>query len=137
MVAVSINWWAIIVAALVNMVVGTVWYSKGVFGETWAKLANMKMSDMGKNAGVYAYPLVLVGSLVQAYILRHFVVYAGANTISEGVMTGLWLWLGFVAIASGVHAIFEGRPGKLWAINAAYFFVVLAVNGAILATWAS
>lgn len=135
MVSVAINWWAIIVAALVNMVVGTVWYSKGVFGEKWAKLANMKMSDMGKKAGQWAYPMVAIGSLVQAYILRHFVVYAGAANVADGVVTGILLWLGFVAIASGVHAIFEGRPRALWAINAAYFLVVLAINGALLATW--
>ena len=40
---VDINIWAVIVAAIVNMVVGSFWYSKSLFGKEWAKLVGRKL----------------------------------------------------------------------------------------------
>ena len=130
---VDINIWAVIVAAVVNMVAGTIWYSKGLFGKEWAKLTGRKLEDM--SGGGMGYGVAAVGALLQAYILAHFVTYAGATTFWDGLVTGFWLWLGFVAVVTAVHLVFEGRPWALWKINAGYFLVVLLINGGLLAAW--
>lgn len=131
---VDVNWTAVLVAAVVNMVVGFVWYSKALFGKDWSKLTGRKLEDMSKNAGP-TYLLTILGALIQAYILFHFVVFAGAKTAAEGAVTGLWLWVGFVAVTQGVYTLFANSRKKLWAINTGYFLVVLLINGALLATW--
>lgn len=130
MPSVDINWWAVIAAAVINMTAGSVWYLPNVFGKAWEKAAHAKMR--GDNI---AYPLMALGALVQAWIMVHFVRYAGSITFLKGVVTGFWLWLAFVAIIMMTAVLFEGRSWKLWRINAGYWLVVLAINGGLLAAW--
>ncbi|OVE78971.1 hypothetical protein BVY00_01565 [bacterium G20] len=133
MPSVDVHWLAVIAAAVVNMVVGMVWYSKAVFGKEWSKLTGRKMEDMG--GGGSGYAVAAVGALLQAWILAHFVAYAGSSTFIKGAITGLYLWLGFVAVVAAVNLVFEGRSWHLWKINTGYFLVVLLINGGLLAAW--
>ena len=130
---VDINILAVLVAAVVNMAVGSFWYSKRLFGKEWAKLVGRKLEEM--SGGGTGYAVAAIGALIQAYVLAHFVQYAGATSFWEGMITGLWLWLGFVAVVTAVHLVFEGRSWALWKINAGYFLVVLLINGGLLAAW--
>ena len=130
---VNINIWAVLVAAVVNMVVGAFWYSKSMFGKEWAKLVGRKLEEMG--SGGKGYAIAMAGALVQAYVLAHFVQYAGATSFWGGLVTGAWLWLGFIAVVIAVNMVFEGRSWVLWKINAGYFLVVLLINGGLLAAW--
>jgi len=130
---VDINIWAVLVAAVVNMVAGTIWYSKGLFGKEWSKLVGRKLEEM--SGGGVGYAVAAVGALVQAYILAHFVQYTGSTTFWDGLVTGFWLWLGFIAVAIAVNLVFEGRTWALWKINAGYFLIVLLINGGLLAAW--
>ena len=132
MPSVDINYAAVLVAAVINMAVGAVWYSPALFGKAWSKLTGKK--DM-KGSGQMGYAVSAVGALVQSWILVHFVQYAGSTTVTEGAITGFWLWLAFVAAVMAGAYVFEGRPWKLLQINAGYFFVVLIANGALLAAW--
>ena len=134
MPSVEINYWAVLVAVVINMVVGALWYSKGLFGSHWSKLTGIKLEDMRKqgNAGI---AISVVTSLITAFILAHFVRYAGATSFSDGLVTGFWLWLVFIAAMLASSYVFEGRPWKLWTINAGYWLVVLLINGGLLASW--
>lgn len=134
MLQVPINMWAVVVAAVANMALGALWYSPFLFGKNWQKLAGVKDADLKKEAGK-KYGLVAVGSLVLAYVLAHFVAFAGAVTAIDGAKTGFWLWLGIVVPVAGSIAIFEGRRKKLLLINIGYPLVALMVIGAILAVW--
>ena len=132
MPSVDINWWAVLVAALLNMVLGSIWYRPEAFGKPWEKLTGRKMGGDNANVG---YGISAVGALLQAFIFVHFVRYAGDTTFWKGLVTGFWLWLGFVAVVMATNVAFEGRPWKLWKINAGYFLVVLLINGGLLAAW--
>jgi hypothetical protein len=133
MPSVEINWLAILAAVIINVVVGSLWYSGKLFGKQWQKVTGKRAGEMGN--GALGYGITILSSLLQAFILVHFVRYAGAITAVHGAEAGFWLWLGFVAATSIVHHIFEGRPWRLWQINAGYFLVVLVINGALLAAW--
>jgi hypothetical protein len=133
MPSVDINWWAVLVAVGVNMVVGAIWYSKALFAKDWSKLTGRKMDQMGD--GSTSYVITTAGALVQALILSYVVGWAGATTAIEGAFVGLLLWLAFVAVPQGVNTVFAGGRKKLWAINTGYFLAVLVINGAILAAW--
>jgi hypothetical protein len=132
MPSVDVNWWAVFVAALINMAAGAVWYSNALFAKPWTKLTGHKMGEGSAGTG---YAVTAVGALVQAWIFVHFVRYAGAITAVKGAVVGFWLWLAFVAIVMATNIVFEGRPWKLWSINSGYFLVVMVVNGALLAAW--
>lgn len=133
MPSVDIHGAAVIAAAVINMVIGMVWYSKALFGNQWAKLTGRKLEDMG--GGGKGYAIAGVGALVQAWVLVHFVVYAGSDTFMKGAATGAWLWLGLVAVTMATGYIFENRSWMLWKINVGYFLLVLLINGGLLAAW--
>ncbi len=115
------------------MVVGAVWYSKGLFGKEWAKVTGRKLEEM--SGGGMGYGVAAVGALLQSWILAHFIVYAGDDTFWRGLVTGFWLWVAFVAVVGAVNIVFEGRSWALWKINTGYFLVVLLINGGLLAAW--
>ncbi len=87
---VSINYWAVLVAAIVSYAVGALWYS-ALFGKKWAQLQNMtpeKMEEMKKKGVTKSYIGVGITALIMAYVLAHFVDYTEATTFTAGMTTG-------------------------------------------------
>ena len=132
MPSVDINWWAVIAATVINMMVGGLWYSKNLFGQEWATLTGGKLDDI---TGGKVYGLLAVGALVQTFVLVHFVRYAGSTTFWKGLVTGFWLWLGFMAVIIAARVVVEKKPWAEWKIYAGYYFVVMLINGGLLAAW--
>lgn len=129
---ISVNYIAVVIAAVLAMVLGTVWYSKGVFGNAWMKLIGKNESDLEKGNMGALYGTMFVGVLIEAYVLAVFANYAGVSDLMGGVKLGLWAWLGFVATTSLGNSMFEGRPMKLFYINAGYALVNLIVMGGVI-----
>ena len=77
---------------------------------------------------------MLIGALVEAYVLAHFIHYAGAYTLVNGIKTGVWAWLGFVATVMIGNYMFAKRPMNLFYIDAGYALVNLMIMGAIIAS---
>lgn len=132
---IEVNFWAVLLAAVANMVIGSIWYSKAMFANKWMALTGKTEEEIRSSGSSMAYIGMMVGALVMAYVLAHFINYAQADTVSEGLVTGFWIWLGFVVTVKLSDVLFEGRPKGLFAINAGYFLVALPVMGAILASW--
>ncbi|MCR4312064.1 MAG: DUF1761 domain-containing protein [Candidatus Uhrbacteria bacterium] len=79
--------------------------------------------------------MMFVGILIMAYVLAHFIEYAGASTAKEGAEGGFWSWLGFIAPVTLGTVLWGGKSWKLWAINNGHYLVALLVMGAIIAGW--
>lgn len=133
MFQVDVNWVAVLAATLLNMVVGALWYSPVLFAKQWVKLSGRSLEEMKGASGGYA--VAAVCSLIMAYVLAHFVVYTGAANFMQGMVTGLWIWLGFVATSFLTNSTFAGRPLKLYAIDSGYYLVGLMLMGGVLAAW--
>lgn len=134
MTAVDINLAAVVVSAVAGMVVGGIWYSPVLFAKPWMSLTGRKDMNPGEGA-VVGYITAFIGTLIMAYVLAHFVGYAGADTLVDGAITGLWAWLGFTGTAFLTTYTFSGRSKKLWAIDAFQYLAVFLVMGAILGSW--
>jgi len=128
----SVNWIAVLAAAVVNMVVGFLWYSKALFGKKWIQAAGISDSEM-KGAGK-AYIWSFVGAILMALVLSVFVGY-GASDTWTGIQIGFWVWLGFIMPVGLSSVLFEKTKTTLFWINMGYYLAVLAINGAILANW--
>lgn len=131
MPSVEINWLALAVAALINLAIGGVWYSPALL----KKQRRAAAGRSGLKSGGLGYGLLFLASLLQAFILVHFVRYAGALTALRGAEAGFWLWLGFTAIAATASGFFEGRSLMGWQRGGGYSLVALIINGALLAAW--
>jgi len=132
-----INYVAVLVSAIVGFVIGGLWYSPLLFGKTWMKLMNITQKEMkaNKDKAKKGYIFMFVALLVMAYTLALFVNYAGATTLTAGLLVGFWAWLGFVATVLLGGFLWENKPFSLYLINVSHYLVVLVVMGAILAVW--
>ncbi len=131
---VQVNWWAVIAAMASSMVVGSIWYARGVFGNTWIKLAKI---DMSKNTSAVK-PIVttMVVSLITAYVLAHVSYLSNQffahSFLQDSLTTAFWMWLGFTAARFITHDAFEGRPARLTALNLGNEFVTIMLMGLII-----
>lgn len=133
----GLNYLAVLVAAVLNMAIGALWYSPALFGKSWMALAGFGHGDAeGRASGApRAYALTFIGSFLMAYATARIVWYAQAQSALTGAAIGLLAWLGFVATTHAANYLFEGRPVRLYGINTGYPLVSLLVMGALLATW--
>lgn len=131
---VTINYLAVLMAAVSYMAVGFVWYSMPVFGKRWMKLTGLSQDDV-KNGPGMGYALTMLGALLGAYVLSYFVDWAGAETLSEGLQVGFLAALGFIIPSFGADFIFNRKPRDLYLITVGYHTVTLMVAAAILAVW--
>ena len=134
MTQISINWWMVIIAALLRMVVGSVWYSPAMFVKPWQQLAGITPESMQQGLPK-AIAVDLVMSLVMSFVLFHAVVYAGATTWWAGALVGLLNWLGFVLATHLPLWAYENRPFKLIAIGTGSNIVSMALMGALFGLW--
>lgn len=131
MPGVEINWWAILAAAVFNVAAGSIWFS--VIGKTPRKLPAKRANQL--TSGDPTIWFIFFCSLAQAWILVHFVRYAGSLTFWQGAITGFWLWLGLIAITALVQHLFEVRSRRPWQSGVLYFLIVLVVDSGLLAAW--
>lgn len=133
---VDINLWGVFWAAVSSMVVGSIWYAKGVFGASWMKLAKIDESKQ-KDGAMMALVGMFALSLVMAYVLAH-VTYLSVNFFTDysyqkaAITSGFWMWLGFVLPTMAGTGLFEQRRKKLMAINTGNWLATLLVMGWVL-----
>lgn len=123
---------AIIIAAVINMVVGALWYSSFAFGKQWMKLSGISQEAMKKGAQK-AYLMVFATALILSFVLSRFVSMAGAHTFNDGAIIGFWVWLGFVVTTNAADVIFVGKKMELFQLNMGYNLIALLLMGGALA----
>ena len=127
----SNNWRGIVLATVVAMAIGSLWYSNLLFGKQWQKLAKLSDKDL-KNSRAQAMVIMLVMAFVSAYVLKRFLVISDPKTVLEAVKVAAWIWLGFVATYVISGGVFEKRPPKLMALHLGNQLITLVVMAAIL-----
>lgn len=135
---IQVNLVAVAVATLVSLVVGSIWYSKAMFGKEWMKMEGVDEKKAQKNAGKAIGGMVLM-AILMAYILAHLVYLSNSfyaeqdySYLSSGVLTGFYVWLGFVMPVVASNSLFAQKPWKLSAINAGNWLVTLLGMGAVI-----
>jgi Protein of unknown function (DUF1761) len=136
----SLNYVAILVAAIAAMVVGFLWYSPLLFAKAWVREMGYdlsdkaKMQEMQKSAGP-AYASSFAASLLSAFTLA--LVFHGMHVenMHLALMLSFHVWLGFVATVQLTGAMFMRQSMKLFAINTGYQLVCYLAMGAILVLW--
>ena len=132
---VEVNYVAVLLATLSTMVVGSVWYTPKVFGNTWMKLAGLKQKELEKN-GIKPIVITVFVSLITAYVLAHVAFLSNQffkhSFLQDSLTTAFWLWLGFTAARIITHDAFEGRPKKLTLLTISHELITFMVMGLII-----
>jgi hypothetical protein len=126
----SINILAVLVAAIVHMATGLIWFQPKVFGDAWSKLAKADLKPSSR-----WLPVGLVGHLLIALVLAIIINLAGATTVVEGLFIGILIWLGFIVTLEIGELIWEKIPFNLFLIRVGNHLIALGLAGIILAVW--
>jgi hypothetical protein len=93
-------------------------------------------SNKPKN-GAFGMISSFIACLLLTFVIAHVVGWAGAITFTGGAKLGIIGWLGFMAPPLFTQHIFENRRVNLFAINAAYWLLVMAIGGGLTAAFHS
>jgi hypothetical protein len=133
MLQTDVNLLAVLVSAIAYMIIGSIWYSKKVFGNKWMGLMD-KTEEQLKGAPT-GYMIATFCSIITCYVLAVILKSTNTNTALQGVQTGLWISLGLISTAALVTSTFSATPFRLFLINYGYHIVSMIVAGAILGAW--
>jgi Protein of unknown function (DUF1761) len=154
------NYWLLLVAGLIPLFVGFIWYNPKVFGNAWMKTIGMTEESMkGGNMALifglcYLFACMLASALMTivihqfgfnsvmqgdetpesaAYIKNFFDTYGSRfRTFKHGALHGT-IAAFFIALPIlGTNALFERRGFKYIAIHTGYWVVTLALMGGVI-----
>ena len=131
------NYLAILVAAIVSVIVGMLWYGP-FFGKTWIKLSKISKSEMkrAKEKGMAKEMIInFIGVILMAYVLSLAVANYGALSIGYGIRVAFLIWLGFIATVTLNTVLWEGKSWKLYFLNNSYNLVNLIIMAIIISAW--
>lgn len=132
---VDINWLAVLLAGLSSLVVGSIYYAKPIFGNTWIKLAKLdekKMAEHTVRPIVIATLMAFLAAFVIAHVAAISKEFFGSSELSAGLSSAFWLWLGVSATTVVTHDVFENRPFQLTFLTVAHQFFALMAMGLII-----
>lgn len=123
----GINYLAVILAAIAGMMAGAAWY--GALANQWMKASGFS-EEPKPNPKIYI--VALISQFILAYILAGLIGHIGTFTLFGGVLSALFCWAGFTLAPMMTNHRFQGSGWDLTAIDAGYWFVVFALQGAII-----
>lgn len=133
----EVNWWAVLICAILSMVIGFIWYGP-LFGKPWGRITgwtNEKVSTLPRNSMVRGYVLAFIAALIIASILSFTLLALGTDSIGNGIIAAVILWVGFTGATIGVNMTFERKPFSLFVIEAGYHLLTLIVYSIVLSIW--
>src|SRR2546423_15604801 len=134
---VHVNYWAVLVSAVLVFVLGWLWYSPLLFFKPWMHARGLDPAAAMAGAKMPAGKLVieLVRCLVLALVVAHLVRVAGISNWFIAAHFGLLLWIAFPVVLLTGSVIWENTPVKVAAIHAGDWLVKLLVIPIILSMW--
>ena len=118
---VTVNYLAILIAALSSMVVGYLWYGP-LFGKKWIQYMGLTQESMGyaKKGMAKTYILGYVSSAVMAYVLVNFVKVFCLTGPASAFQLSIGIWLGFFVTTSLGSVLWEKKSWNLYFLNVVY-----------------
>jgi hypothetical protein len=129
----AINIWAVLLASVASIVIGTLWYSRALFGENWRRLLGDSADDDSNPLPSYGW--MAVGAFAAALVLAVFMQATRLNSVFGGILTASLIAAGFIAPALGSEYLFTRRPSELYFLNLARHSVTFLIMGIILGVW--
>ena len=126
-----VHYLPVLIATVVQWLLGALWYGY-VFRDRWKTLVGIPAGEKPSNAW-FGMVTSFIANLILSFVLAHIVIWSNATVFTQGVGLGALCWLGFMAPPLFTQHIFEKRPAKLFAINAAYWLLAMMIGGGVLA----
>lgn len=132
------NYTLIIVSALLQFVLGALWYSPLLFGKVWMQimevtnLSKEELQKMQKEMMPF-YGLQLVLTLITTFVLASQLAF---NNLTGGpaYFYAFFIWLGYIAPTQVACVVWANTKKKYWAKQTAIMLAYQLV-GIMISTW--
>jgi hypothetical protein len=133
----QVNFWAIVICAILSMVTGFVWYGP-LFSNAW-------MSEMGwdpansthlvqmQKQAKPAYLQQFTGAVIMAFIFAVILKNLHSMGLGQPLLAAVIIWLGFIAPLKYGDTLWGKSTLKLFLIDSLYYLVNLLVFAVVLA----
>lgn len=161
----EINYFTFLVAALVTLVVGFVWYHPKVFGTVWMRENNFTQDDLRKGNMLKIFGFTYLFSVMIAMTLMWLTIHqSGAigmvggppliasakpsfqafmadygtayRTFKHGSLHGFMSGLFFALPVIGINGLFERKSWKYIFVHAGFWIISLTLMGGIVCAFA-
>ncbi len=130
----TVNYFAVLAAALSTFILGGLWYSPLLFGRAWMRANGFSHDDVQAFSKARMFGWSFLFALIMAANLAMFLNAPDTN-LTWGIAAGLLAGFGWVALAIGVISVFENRSWKYILINGGYMILAFMIMGAIIGAW--
>ena len=142
----TMNFFIMTGAAVCAWLFGAMYY--GTLGKRWVEAQGTTVeafrakqaANAGKLSAKIPFILAFIAQLIMAYVLyglmKH-VAHTGPLTVRNGVISGAFVWFGFILTSIAVNNAFSGRKTMLTVIDAGHWLGVMLILGAVLGAFAS
>ncbi|HMX41189.1 MAG TPA: DUF1761 domain-containing protein [Saprospiraceae bacterium] len=147
MEGVHINWLAIVVATLMPMLIGFIYYHPKVMGGIWMRANGFTPESVGNGPKPINYVVAMVLSFALAFWCRMQFMDVHQTSLNfddtpkdwvtfrHGVAHGLFYGLMVILPVFGTNAIFERRSLSYVLVNVGYWTLTLMAVCAIVCGW--
>ena len=156
------NYLAVLVASLVTLLVGFVWYNPKVFGTIWMNETGMteekaKQSNMAKVFGLTIFYSLMLAFIMPALTIHQMGAFGmiggdltlakpsyeafmadygdAYRTFKHGAFHGFFAGLFIALPITAINGLFEQKSWRYILVNAGYWIVSLTIMGAIICGW--
>ena len=129
----GINYLAILIATIAGFAFGAAYYMS--LSRPWlAAIGKTKEQIAAEGKGPMPFIVSIVALAVMAWVLAGGIAHLGPGqvTLRNGIVSALFMWLGFVITTMAVNHAFGQRKASLTIIDGIHWLGVLVIQGAII-----
>ena len=134
MTVAGMNWLAILIATIAGFAFGAAYYIS--LSKPWLAAIGKTKEEISAEGKGSPLPFILsiVALAVMAVVLAGTIGHLGPGqvTLKNGVVTALFMWVGFVITTMAVNNAFGQRKATLTVIDGIHWLGVLVIQGAIV-----
>ena len=128
----GMNYLAVVVAAVASFLFGGLWY--GMLSRQWLAAIGKTEEEIKASGSMVPMVIAAIAQLVMAFVLAGVIGHLGPGqvTVKNGIISGLFVWAGFIATTISVNYSFQMEKRSLLAIDIGHWFFVIVIQGAVI-----
>jgi hypothetical protein len=159
---IEINFLAILVAAIIPLIMGFLWYNPKIFGTIWMKEAELSEEKLKKGSMGLIFFLSFIFSIMIAFFLQFVTIHqfgamgmiGGDETLAKpsyvafmndygtafrsfghGALHSFITGFLFIFPVFAINALFEKKSWKYIFVNVGYWTITIMIMGGIVCGW--
>jgi hypothetical protein len=128
----GINYLAVLLAAVAGFAFGAAYYMS--LSSVWLSAIGMTKEQLAEKRSPLPFVVSIVALVIMAWVLAGTMGHLGPGqvTLKNGVISGLFVWLGFVITTLSVNYAYGQRKPMLTVLDGIHWLGVLVIQGAII-----